>query len=163
MPARRTLTTLAVLAALAVVVVAVGGCSGPRAAAVPGGPATSGGDGVVSSGPMPPVSAAPSETATEVVPEPAEDLVAVRWHRAEPVGGRAELLVRGTLTGGPPCAVVSRVDVAEASTVVTVTVWVGRRPGADCSGPQVEVGFPYVTRVALAAPLGTREVRDGAR
>jgi hypothetical protein len=89
-------------------------------------------------------------------------LVAVRWERAEPVRDSRELLVYGTLQGGPPCAVLSRVDLAETPRTVTVTVWVGRRAGAVCDGPQPDLGYPYVTRVRLEAPLGDRRLRDGA-
>lgn len=156
---RRIITALAVAA----VAIAVGGCSGREVPATPAGPNTPDRDDVVSSGPMPPGTATPSEPAdNEVVPEPAVNLVAVPWQRAEPGAGRAELLVHGTLRGGPPCAVVSRVDVAEAADTVTVTVWVGSRPGASCDGPQPELAYPYVTSVTLDAPLAGREVEDGA-
>jgi hypothetical protein len=45
---------------------------------------------------------------------------------------------------------------------VTVTVWVGRRPEAACDGPQPDLGYPYVTRVRLEAPLDGRGLHDGA-
>jgi hypothetical protein len=144
----------------AVLVMAVGGCAGQDQPPGPAGPSSPGHDDVVSSGPQPPVTTTPE--ANEVVPEPAVGLAAVRWDRVEPVLGAPELLVHGTLQGGPPCAVLSRVDVAETVSAVTVTVWVGRRPEAACDGPQPELGYPYVTRVRLEAPLGRREVRDGA-
>ena len=56
-----------------------------------------------------------------------------------------------------------RVDLKETADAVTVTLWVGRRPGADCSGPQAGLGFPIVTAVDLHAPLAHRAVHDGAR
>ena len=119
--------------------------------------------GVVSSGPLPSGSTSPAApTANEVSPEPAVDLHRERWTSVEPVSGTREVTVHGSLTGGPPCAVVGRVEVAETPDRVTVTLWVGRREDARCDGPQPEIGYPFVTRVTLAAPLGEREVRDGA-
>jgi hypothetical protein len=98
----------------------------------------------------------------EVAPEPAVDLRPVRWTRAEPIDGERRLRIYATLTGGPPCAVVGRVDVRETADAVTVTLWVGRRPDARCSGPQRAVGFPIAVAVDLRAPLGRRAIRDGA-
>jgi hypothetical protein len=156
---RRSRAALAVAFAAALALALVG-CAGPEGAETPAGPSSPHQDGVVSSGPQPLVSMTPG--ANEVLPEPALGLVAVRWQRAEPVGDSRELLVYGTLRGGPPCSVLSRVDLAETTTTVTVTVWVGRRPGAVCEGPQPDLGYPYVTRVRLEAPLDGRELRDGA-
>jgi hypothetical protein len=152
-------TALAV-ALVAGLAMAIGGCAGRDGTAGPAGPVSPDHDGVVSSGPQPLVSTTPG--ANEVVPEPALGLATVRWDRAEPVPGSPDLLVYGTLRGGPPCTVVSRVDLAETANTVTVTVWVGRRPGAACDGPQPELGYPYVTRVRLKAPLDGRAIRDGA-
>jgi hypothetical protein len=56
-----------------------------------------------------------------------------------------------------------RVDVRETGEAVTVTLWVGRRPDADCDGPQRAIGFPIVVPIDLKEPLGRRPVRDGAR
>ena len=163
MSAERKLITALAVAAVVAVAIAVGGCSGREVPAAPAGPSTPDRDDVVSSGPMSPGTTTPSDPpANEVVPEPAKNLVAVPWQRAEPVAGRAELLVHGTLRGGPPCAVVSRVDVAEAADAVTVTVWVGSRPGAACDGPRPELAYHYVTSVTLDAPLAGRAVEDGA-
>jgi hypothetical protein len=147
---------LAVALPIVAVVVLVG-CAGPDR---PLGPDPS---GVVSSGPMSASPTGSAAAANEVVPEAAVDLVRAPWQRVEPVPGSAEVLVHGTLSGGPPCAVLGRVDLTETAGSVTVTVWAGRRPGADCAGPQPELGYPYVTRVRLASPLGSRTVRDGAR
>jgi hypothetical protein len=44
-----------------------------------------------------------------------------------------------------------------------VTLWAGRRPDADCGGPQPQLAFPIVVGVQLDRELGTRAVRDGAR
>jgi hypothetical protein len=111
--------------------------------------------------PMSSSSTPPSTRPNEVTPEAAVDLRKVPWTRVEP--GADALRVYATLTGGPPCAVLGRVDVKETADSVTVTLWVGKRPGADCSGPQAGLGFPMVTTVDLKAPLGQRKVRDGAR
>jgi hypothetical protein len=155
----RSRAALAVVFAAALAM-AVGGCAGHDGPGAPAGPSSPDQDDVVSSGPQPLVSMTPGPN--EVVPEPALGLVAVRWQRAQQVPDSRELLVYGTLRGGPPCAVLSRVDLAESTTTVTVTVWVGRRPGAVCEGPQPDLGYPYVTRVRLEAPLDGRELRDGA-
>ena len=126
------------------------------------GPAAPG-SGVVSSGPMPSGSPSPGPlTANVISAEPAVNLHAERWASAEPVSGTREVLVHGTLTGGPPCAVLGRVEVAESQSRVTITLWVGQRKDATCDGPQPAIGYPFATRVTLSAPLGEREVRDGA-
>lgn len=144
-------------------VVALVSCADQNRPAAPTDPSSPDRSGVVSSGPMSPTPTGSGTTANEVVPEPAVDLVRAPWQDVEPVPGSAELLVHGTLSGGPPCAVLGRVDVAEEAASVTVTVWVGRREDADCSGPQPDLGYPYVTRVRLAEPLGSRKLQDGAR
>lgn len=151
-----TVASLVVLLALTACAQTSGG-NGDQAA--PGAPDS----GVVSSGPLPPAGASPGTPSANVVtPEPAVDLHPERWNRVEPVPGTPEVLVHGSLTGGPPCAVLGRVEVDESPDRVTITVWVGRRADAKCDGPQPEIGYPFVTRVTLAAPLGEREVRDGA-
>lgn len=150
-------TSLVVLLAVAACAQSSGG-NGNQAQ--PGAP----GSGVVTSGPLPSGSASPGDpTSPNVVsPESAVDLHRERWTSVEPVKGTQEVLVHGALTGGPPCAVLGRVEVAESQDRVTVTLWVGRREGAKCDGPQPEIAYPFVTSVTLAAPLGEREVRDGA-
>ena len=112
---------------------------------------------------MPSSSPPPSTLPNEVIPEAAVDLRKVPWTRVEPAAGGHRLRVFATLTGGPPCSVLGRVDLKETADAVTVTLWVGRRPGADCSGPQAGLGFPIVTAVDLHAPLAHRAVHDGAR
>ncbi len=160
---RRSGVAALALALPVLAVVALVGCAGPDLPAAPVGPTSPDPSGVVSSGPM---SATPTGSGTgpnEIRPEAAVGLVRAPWQDVEPVPGSAELLVHGTLTGGPPCAVLGRVDVVEAAGSVTVTVWVGQREGADCSGPQPDLGYPYLTRVRLAEPLGARRLQDGAR
>jgi hypothetical protein len=99
----------------------------------------------------------------EVEPEPAVDLHREPWASVDSNAASRRLRVHATLTGGPPCAVLGRVDVLESADDVTVTLWVGRRPDADCDGPRAELGFPIVVGVELKEPLGVRAVRDGAR
>src|SRR4051794_29547984 len=102
--------------------------------------------GTVSSGPLPPSSRG-VETANVLAPESAVGLRRHPWRSVDPVPGGSEILVHGTLSGGPPCAVLGRVDVAESKDEILLTVWIGRRKGADCSGPQQELAYPFVTRV----------------
>ncbi|HEY5820466.1 MAG TPA: hypothetical protein VIT20_00730 [Propionibacteriaceae bacterium] len=142
-------------------VAALAACSGPSNAS-PAAP-TSDPTGVVSSGPMPaPTGPAPTPGTNSISPEPAVDLRKERWTEASPVTDSALVRVQGNLTGGPPCAVIGKVDVSETASDVTITVWVGRRADADCSGPQPDLGYPYAMDVALDEPLGQRTVRDGA-
>jgi len=151
-----TIASLAVVLAVAACAQSSGG-NGNQAA--PGAP----GSGVVSSGPLSSSSPSPEAPTPNVVsPEPAVDLHRQRWTSVDAVSGTREVLVHGVLTGGPPCAVVGRVEVAESQDRVTITLWVGRRADAQCDGPQPQVAYPFVTRVALEAPLGKRAVRDGA-
>jgi hypothetical protein len=151
-----TFTSLAALLAITACAQASGGKGGQ---ADPGAPNS----GMVSSGPLPSGGASLASPAPNAVsPEPAVDLRRERWSRVEAVGKGADVLVHGTLTGGPPCAVLGRVEVAETPKQVTITLWVGRRANAKCDGRQPQMAYPFVTRVALDAPLGNREVRDGA-
>ena len=136
---------------------ALAACADPTGPSGPDG-------GVVSSGSLPNPSGTPrtSPAPNRVVPEPAVELHRERWAHVAPVPGTTRIQVSGTLTGGPPCAVLGRVDVEERGKQVTVTVWVGRRAAAQCGGPQPELGYPYVTTVTLREPLGQRTVSDGA-
>jgi hypothetical protein len=109
-----------------------------------------------------PLAPPPSLAPNRVTPEPAVALRPLPWQRAEAVEGEAELLVHATLDGGPPCAVLGRVDVREEPDAVELTLWVGRRPDADCRGPRPALAFPIVVAVALGAPLAGRALRDGA-
>jgi hypothetical protein len=97
----------------------------------------------------------------EVAVEPAVGLRRVPWTLVEAVGTH-RLRIHTVLEGGPPCAVLGRVDVHEDADAVRVTLWIGRRPDARCDGPQRAVGFPIAVTVDLRAPLGTRRVHDGA-
>lgn len=117
--------------------------------------------GVVSSGPLPPPSGDPAAP-NPMTPEPVRDARKQAFTRAEAVPGSSRVRVEGLLTPGPPCAVIGRADVVETASQVTITLWVGARPDADCDGPQKMTQFPFVIEVELAQPLGGRTVVDGA-
>ena len=119
--------------------------------------------GVVSSGPLPlPGPGATAPTPHLVRPESAVELRRERWAHVEAVAGTADVLVYGTFSGGPPCTVLGKVEVVEEGGRVTIGLWVGRRPDARCDGPQEQLGYPFVTRVGLTAPIGARPVLDAA-
>jgi hypothetical protein len=65
-------------------------------------------------------------------------------------------------TDGSDCQALGAVDVAETSSTVTVTLRVGRRPGADCGGARPQLAAPMAATVQLASPLGGRKLTDGA-
>lgn len=97
------------------------------------------------------------------VPDPrAVGLAPTPWARSAPAGGR-ELRIEYAIGGRVDCATLGRVEVTETSREVTVTLLVGRLPGADCAGPQPGLAAVMSTMVTLKAPLGARTVRDGAR
>jgi len=92
----------------------------------------------------------------------AVDLRPVHFDQAVAGAGR-ELIVHFTMAGKPQCNVLGQVKIAETATEVRVTLMLGRQPGADCTGPQPQLAAPMVTVVTLHAPLGTRQVHDGAQ
>jgi hypothetical protein len=97
-----------------------------------------------------------------VVPDPrAVDLQPVRWASIS-TGSRNEVDVHYTITGSIACHTLGRVDVAEASQSVTITLRIGHLPDANCSGMQPLIAMVGVTAVTLAQPLGDRAVLDGA-
>lgn len=134
-------------------------------AACTGGPATTPSadpsGGVVSSGPLTPPTKAPTEP-NLMTPEPVRDARKQAFTRTEAVPGSSFVRVEGTLMTGPPCNVIGRADVTETSTQVTITLWAGARPDANCDGPQATVQYPFVIEVPLKEPLGERTVVDGA-
>lgn len=156
------MSTITPLAAVTLILAAVTltACAGDAGLAAPQSPPS----GVVSSGPLPPppASASPEPTPNSMTPQAAVDLHRQPWTRAEPVPGTSDVDVYGTLTGGPPCAVLGRVDLIETEKSVTITVWVGREKDAACDGPQPEIGYPFLTRVQLDGPVGDRRLVDGA-
>jgi hypothetical protein len=151
-----TLATVLLVGAVAALTVVAAGCGGaagvpPKRPPSPPQPGT-GADALP-----------PSMRPNEVTVEPAVDLHAEPWTNVESSPDSRQLRIHATLTGGPPCAVLGGVDVRETAEDVTVTLRVGRRPGADCDGPQRAIGFPIVVTVDLKEPLGRRPIHDGAR
>ena len=57
--------------------------------------------------------------------------------------------------GGPPCDVVTGLNVVESARAVMLTVWAGRETGARCQGVPALLGTFHL-RVPLEAPLGAR-------
>ncbi|MFC0430616.1 hypothetical protein [Kutzneria buriramensis] len=86
----------------------------------------------------------------------------LRWSRAE-AGDGPQLVIHYTTAGLARCSTLGRVDVAETTSTVTVTVLVGQLPGANCAGDQPQLAAQFVTTVTLQRPLGARTVVDGAR
>lgn len=83
-----------------------------------------------------------------------------RWDRAVPGSGN-RLEVYYTISGRMECSTLARVEVAQGAGRVTVTLLVGRLPGADCS-TQPALAAQMMTVVTLDAPLNGRPVHDGA-
>lgn len=150
-----TLATVLLVGAVAALTVVAAGCGGeggapPRRPSSPPPPGTE-------TDALP-----PSMRPNQVTPERAVDLHPEPWTSVDSSPDSRRLRIHATL-GGPPCSVLGRVDVRETDEAVTVTLWVGRRPDADCSGPQRAIGFPIVVTVDLKEPLDRRPIRDGAR
>ncbi len=137
-----------------------------------GSPAGSGSDPgrEVTSTALPPPQPGPSVSGAPREPGPNEtrpdsravDLRPAVWDRIAPATGN-QVRVHFTTTGRPECAALGRVDIAEAADAVTITLLVGRLPGADCDGAVAQLAAPMVTTVSLKAPLGHRSIRDGSR
>lgn len=111
-------------------------------------------------GPSQPPSVAPSSPEPSP-PEPAlispvdgQQDRRLDWVVVDATGPEVIVEVR---VGGPPCDVVTGLDVTEDSEEVTLTVWAGSEPGADCSGFPATVGT-YRVAVPLDEPLGARRL-----
>lgn len=152
---RRGRGGLFTLAPLALLLLAA--CTGGPAATPSGDPT-----GVVSSGPLAPPSGDPAAP-NPMTPEPVRDARKQAFTKAEGVPGSSIVRVEGLLTPGPPCSVIGRADVSETASEVTITLWAGARPDAQCDGPQPAIEFPFVVEVELSKPLDGRTVIDGAR
>jgi hypothetical protein len=147
------LLTIGALTLLAACAGADGNQSNPQAPA----------SGVVSSGPIPMPSGSPAEPTPNLVsPRPADNLRPQRWANAQVGAGASQVLIHGTLAGGPPCTVLGRIQLAETQDSVTITLWVGSQKDAMCDEPQPDLGYSFVTQVTLRAPLGSRKIIDGA-
>jgi hypothetical protein len=88
------------------------------------------------------------------------DLKPVRWSSVSAAG--RQVTVQYTSTGLPGCHVLGRVDVVETPAAVTITLLVGRLPNQDCSGAQPQLAASFMTVASLSAPVGTRNIHDGA-
>ena len=124
----------------------------------PAGPST----GVVSSGPLTPPNEPPTSP-NPVTPQPIKDGRKQPFTKAVAVPGGKTVRVEGLLLGGPPCNVIGHADVSETTSQVTITLWAGSQPDAQCDRPQPTIEFPFVLDVELDQPLGNRSVIDGAR
>lgn len=171
---------VAVVILVLVAAIALAACGnspggGASAAGASSAPVTGSGPGVASpdSGPSDSdvaasqTAAAPDSAGTQVddanLLTPVADLDNVRatpWQRVTGTG--RDLVVQWTSTGLAPCSLLSRVDVAETASTVTVTVHTGESPGVKC-GVAPQVGLPLAARVTLDADRGARAVVDGAR
>jgi hypothetical protein len=78
------------------------------------------------------------------------------------VGTEGRTLRLEVQAGGEPCDGVRDVDVQETPKTVKVTVTTGPKPGAKC-GPGVAAMIgTFTVQAKLRAPLGSRELLDGA-
>jgi hypothetical protein len=137
----------AFVAMSAIVVLALGACgdaAGPGQSAPPQPPSQT---PASTSGPT------PSSTASEVTPVPGQRERRVPWRLVD--AGPGPGVVVEVKAGGPPCDVVTHLDVDETPSGVRLDVWAGREPGAVCVGVPALLGTVRV-RVPLAEPLGSR-------
>lgn len=95
----------------------------------------------------------PSTAASEVTPVPALRERRASWSLVD-AGPGPSVLVE-VKAGGPPCDVVTYLDVDETRSAVRLDVWTGRVPGAVCAGIPAVLGV-FGVRVPLAEPLGSR-------
>jgi hypothetical protein len=148
----RMKTKLSVIAALVIAGLLLGACADPTA-----GPGAQPSDTPVTSNPTPDPSIS---TPTPKRVRPRAGLVDVRpvpWEKVD-------VLDQSTLdvqfyNGVEECHGLDRVDVDYSRDAVTVTVYVGRVPGA---GVCIEIAELKVTRVNLDEPLNGRKILDGA-
>jgi hypothetical protein len=87
---------------------------------------------------------------------------AVPWTLAGTAAG-GHLLLLDVTVGGPPCDLVTAVDVAETAGTVRLTVYAGVPTGASCRPEVPAIAATERVQVHLAAPLGTRTTVDGRR
>ena len=130
------------------------GCAG---LAEPGGSAGgSPDDPVVST----PIDQTPQPGPSHQEVEPREGLVDVVphiWDKVEPVDQRT---LRVEFYGGvEECEGLDRVEVKETEDDVTITLYTGRVPEAEVC---IEIAVLKSVEVGLGAPLGDREIVDGA-
>jgi hypothetical protein len=107
-----------------------------------------------------PVSPTPIPGPTYEEVEPRQGLVEVVphiWDRAEPIAPKR---IRVLFYGGvEECEGLDRAEVDETDEVVTITLYTGRVPTAEVC---IEIAVLKAVTVKLDAPLGDREILDGA-
>jgi hypothetical protein len=85
------------------------------------------------------------------------DVVPHIWDRAEPVDPHT---IRVEFYGGvEECDGLDRVEVEETADNVTITLYTGRVPTAEVC---IEIAVLKAVTIKLDAPLGDREIVDGA-
>ncbi|MCW2880169.1 MAG: hypothetical protein JWQ95_4269 [Sphaerisporangium sp.] len=85
----------------------------------------------------------------------------VRWEKAKPTGDGRQLKIVWW-SGVEPCNVLDHVKVRETAKSVTVTLYEGqarRAQHVSC----IDIAIQKTTTVKLKAPLGKRQIIDGAR
>ncbi len=159
---RRVASTTAVALAL---VLALASCGNDDVAG-PSSSTTSATDGDVTvTSPSAPSggSGAPDREAERVEPQPGRESPApVPFESAEADPTDDQQLIVRYWAGIPPCNVLDRVEVDETDTAVTVTIYVGTDPDAGDDVVCIEIAKLFETVLELDAPLGGREIVDGA-
>lgn len=151
----------ATLVAIVVLVATLAACGDDDDTAQrPSTTTTTGGDPAVTS---PPPLDDPDGGPDRVEPQPGTvDPTPIPLESVEPDPTDDTRLVVQYFAGVAPCSVLDRVEVDETDTIVTVTVYVGTDPAAGRDVVCIEIAKRYETVARLDAPLGDREVVDGA-
>jgi hypothetical protein len=100
-----------------------------------------------------------SPAAGEVTPVAGQRERRVPWRLVDT--GPGPSVVVEVQAGGPPCDVVTHLDVDETPSAVRLDVWAGREPGAVCVGVPALLGT-FRIRVPLTEPLGSRPITPRA-
>ena len=150
-PVRPGASSPAVTVVLAAVLLTTG-CGGPTSSPDQGVPPRSPAQTPATRSPDAPT-ATPSPRLVTPVAGAQERRAAWRLVRSGP----GPALVVEVQAGGPPCDVVTDLDVRETERTVRLTVWAGRETGASCPDVPAVVGTVHL-RVPLAAPLGSRSL-----
>lgn len=165
-------TPVAAVGLLLLVPLLLGGCGSPEVVSPGGGSdsKTAGDEAPVGCGPGPtPEGFASWEECPDDEPSgPGYQLVEARdglvdprpvdWLRSKPRAGGTVLRIT-FWSGVEECYGVAEVAVEEDADSVTVTIMEGREPAAEVC---IELAVKKAIDVELSAPLGDREVRDGA-
>jgi hypothetical protein len=86
------------------------------------------------------------------------DVGPISWQRAKPTGDGRSIEVFW-YSGVEECNGLDRVELAETSDEIEITLFEGRVPEAEVC---IEIAVKKVTTVALEEPIGDRAVTDGA-